>query len=1246
MTAKSGAWFYEVVLLSDGLMQIGWADSSFTSDALQGHGVGDHERSYAYDGFRRKKWNGTSGDYGERWQAGDVVGVLLDTDASEIRYYLNGRELGVAFAGMVVNGLYPAASLNAGQSVHYNFGGTIPFMHPPANIVSDVKPVAKAGSLPPNRVSSLSNASNLDSTAGLLHVPQSNVPTENSTETESRRNRMIENLIGMGFPVEWALRCARESPPDMNESGAIAWIIEQMEQEAYKLDDTSFADSTSGFLDSFTESTIEQGEQSEIMTRRASFKLALQTATIGDDLVMEQSNLSGSNPYLTSQECDHIYAENYFESKSLTEESDNNNESKQGLIHLADTAQDEELWACYVTTENALAILHARNVVSALLESAAVSQLSESIIQSKTQILQLVDFMKLSVFRGNSQQCSTISEPFTGQSGVILPCSNATQANLLQQSIYNLMSHSNAMMILTEEIVNQFKIARAKEHLRLAWGTGRLSSKSSSDHGALIRPNLEWAMWAADTVLTFSQKQVQSDIESKSVGQHQPIYALELVSSFLHTAVFPNVAVRHYAFTIASRILCALCEHLESLIGMYGKEKAVEKVQEWYNAAPSQYVSAIPFENLIQLFSIRYRTENANRIIHSAYVQSLLTLILSATRLEKILNPSIETTEADEIDDTIPKLLVEEISSNSISLSWNSRLLNEEEIGTATYVLQVAKEPSFIYEVASRMPVGNHGLHTVNSVESDTSYKFRLRKLGDSPTTIDELDDAELSIQSFGPELSVTTSQQPVFMIDAEATGENLQLSNNGFTVKNTVNKRWNAARATTSYSYGSHYWEVQIDKCVSKNIFIGVVEAEANMENYVGSDRFGWGYLANKAVWHNRGKLRSYGELYKEGDTIGITLDMDIGTLSFSRNGRDLGVAVDGLVGELCPAFSLYNQDDQVTLIPSQSVAQSGSGETSGGCALSRAIISDMVKSLELLRSVFEGWNPAELLKEVYEKWCQWKNDTIERRLTFQNEYIDIDVAEKSCQVFGYNPGDAIFSGKGTVTVVGCANHLLWYQTDGSDVVSPWSLRTCREMKQRPGEYPVTPRKNKARETEASEVTLEAFIELNQHWNNPLDSKLVHIMNLLSDIMGYDSPWNIRYVDLNHETIRDMIGDAIDFSFLDSINPQALRARIGLIRYYNDLMIRLLPLVDYGAHSADWHISNLITKHRGLIFSSIKAPLLHRILNQSSTPTRSNLDGYDDPPEMPRVTICSPETLTVDDPLQLYRTTYFFQVL
>jgi hypothetical protein len=57
-------------------------------------GVGDDELSYAYDGNRIYKWNGSPTRYGEGWAAGDVIGCLIDLDIGDIRFYRNGRDLG------------------------------------------------------------------------------------------------------------------------------------------------------------------------------------------------------------------------------------------------------------------------------------------------------------------------------------------------------------------------------------------------------------------------------------------------------------------------------------------------------------------------------------------------------------------------------------------------------------------------------------------------------------------------------------------------------------------------------------------------------------------------------------------------------------------------------------------------------------------------------------------------------------------------------------------------------------------------------------------------------------------------------------------------------------------------------------------------------------------------------------------------------------------------------------------------
>ena len=46
-------------------------------------------------------------------------------------------------------------------------------------------------------------------------------------EIEARKQLLIESLIGMGFPVDWALRAAEHCDASVSESTAITWIIER-----------------------------------------------------------------------------------------------------------------------------------------------------------------------------------------------------------------------------------------------------------------------------------------------------------------------------------------------------------------------------------------------------------------------------------------------------------------------------------------------------------------------------------------------------------------------------------------------------------------------------------------------------------------------------------------------------------------------------------------------------------------------------------------------------------------------------------------------------------------------------------------------------------------------------------------------------------------------------------------------------------------------------------------------------------
>ncbi|XP_075869495.1 E3 ubiquitin-protein ligase RNF123 [Nelusetta ayraudi] len=136
-----GKWAYEVLISSQGLMQIGWCTLNCRFN--QEEGVGDTPDSYAYDGNRVRKWNVTTTNYGKSWAAGDIVSCLLDLDEGTITFCLNGQSLGTAFSSIRTGpgvAYFPAISLSFKESVAFNFGsrplrypveGYLPLQDPP-----------------------------------------------------------------------------------------------------------------------------------------------------------------------------------------------------------------------------------------------------------------------------------------------------------------------------------------------------------------------------------------------------------------------------------------------------------------------------------------------------------------------------------------------------------------------------------------------------------------------------------------------------------------------------------------------------------------------------------------------------------------------------------------------------------------------------------------------------------------------------------------------------------------------------------------------------------------------------------------------------------------------------------------------------------------------------------------------------------------------------------------------------------
>ncbi|CAM9618039.1 unnamed protein product [Choristocarpus tenellus] len=163
--------YYEALVETSGALVLGLAGPKFEAavDAAP-HlpEVGNHQNSWGFDGSRRRKRCVSSSMYGERWKVGDVIGVLLDIDKGEIRFGLNGKDLGVAFEipSDELHGVYPAASLHFGQSVRLNFGRA-PFLFDPPGVSEEDMDSAAVRSKGRGRPPPRSNGNGLDASSGI-----------------------------------------------------------------------------------------------------------------------------------------------------------------------------------------------------------------------------------------------------------------------------------------------------------------------------------------------------------------------------------------------------------------------------------------------------------------------------------------------------------------------------------------------------------------------------------------------------------------------------------------------------------------------------------------------------------------------------------------------------------------------------------------------------------------------------------------------------------------------------------------------------------------------------------------------------------------------------------------------------------------------------------------------------------------------------------------------------------------------
>lgn len=101
LQVNAGKWYYCVRLPVGGVIQIGWATNGMAPNTIRG--VGDDKYSWSYDGsraalFYEEEFSPIFNNV--RWKPNDVCGCGIDIDGKDIniKYWLNGKLLGTAFA--------------------------------------------------------------------------------------------------------------------------------------------------------------------------------------------------------------------------------------------------------------------------------------------------------------------------------------------------------------------------------------------------------------------------------------------------------------------------------------------------------------------------------------------------------------------------------------------------------------------------------------------------------------------------------------------------------------------------------------------------------------------------------------------------------------------------------------------------------------------------------------------------------------------------------------------------------------------------------------------------------------------------------------------------------------------------------------------------------------------------------------------------------------------------------------------
>jgi hypothetical protein len=135
--------------------------------------------------------------------------------------------------------------------------------------------------------------------------------------------------------------------------------------------------------------------------------------------------------------------------------------------------------------------------------------------------------------------------------------------------------------------------------------------------------------------------------------------------------------------------------------------------------------------------------------------------------------------------------------------------------------------------------------------------------------------------------------------------------------------EEWSLTTTKTELTEGKHYWEVELLSESLSYLFIGISSPNldpASCYLYGRECTDGWFIDAVDGTLYGNGKAGDdEAGAYKQGDRVGVLLDLGNGSLCFFKNGVEHGpgYAAGSVPGPVVAAVQLYARNRSVRLLP-----------------------------------------------------------------------------------------------------------------------------------------------------------------------------------------------------------------------------------------------------------------------------------------------------------------------------------------